>query len=78
MSLSFFVQMKTGNVTGSEGFFRCASHFDAGIPEIFQGKRAQHGRKRADFGGIEVFRYVPAGKKEWMLNLADCRSDCAI
>ena len=43
--------LKTGNVTDSEGFFRCASHFDAGILEVFQGKRAQHiGKRTADRG----------------------------
>jgi len=43
--------LKTGNVTGSEGFFRCASHFYAGILEVFQGKMAQHGKKRTSDRG---------------------------
>ncbi len=38
--------LKTGNMTNSEEFFRCASHFFAGILAVLQGKMVWHSGKR--------------------------------
>jgi len=38
--------LKTGSMTNSEGFFRYASHFSAGILGVLQGKMVRHSGKR--------------------------------
>ena len=40
------VYLKTHDVTGSEGFLRCARHFFAGILDVFQGKMTRRTAKR--------------------------------
>ena len=38
--------LKTGDMTNSEGFFRCTSHFSAGILCVLQGKMRLYSGKR--------------------------------
>ena len=39
--------LKTGRMTNSVGFLFCASHFSAGILDVFQGKMGRHRAKKA-------------------------------
>ena len=52
--------MKTGKMTNREGFFLCASHFSAGILDVFQGKMGQHRAKEPLLGRFDSFQIGPS------------------
>ena len=52
------VYLKTHDVTGSEGFLRCARHFFAGILTYFKENDAAHRKKARCPGALGVFRYT--------------------
>ena len=59
------VYLKTHDVTGSEGFLRCARHFFAGILTYFKLKNDAAHRKSARCpGALGVFRYTLLAGKE--------------
>ena len=50
--------LKTHDVTGSEGFLRCARHFFAEILTYFKENDAAHRKKARCPGALGVFRYT--------------------
>ena len=52
------VYLKTHDVTGSEGFLRCARHFFAGMLTYSRKNDAAHRKKARCPGALGVFRYT--------------------
>ena len=64
------VYLKTHDVTGSEGFLRCARHFFAGILTYFKENDAAHRKKARCPGALGVFRYTLGGNAMYCILVA--------